>query len=386
MNNLTGNSASEKLILYLDGELDPIQEQELFDQLAADAELQSEMNELISIRETVSNDAEAFTPPLEATQAVFNSVGISNPSSNVVSMPWFTKFGKPVAAALIASLVTTFYLVDFYETKITELENKQNFSPKVEEVSLNMIAKPLEEPTNSNFVNSVNDLRSNIVGDVEQSNDNLDISESSIISAASNNEIIAENEDNTSLVDEYSYNDISELNVEEGSINTLGRYDRSIQRDLLSASKEDNIYVPFYVAFKNSINSSSKSIAGYMPVEQLTVFGQQLSIDLGLQVGTLDIDTDYYAAQGISNPSKLAILPSVRLSYPLYSNFKVDFTTGVGYTTLTDQFMTELMGSLKYTVDLEFLSPSFVLGYETKNINANINKKKNFFLGLELGL
>jgi len=52
MNDLNGETYSEKLSLMLDGELNPAQEVPLFAELASNDELRTEMREAISIKIT----------------------------------------------------------------------------------------------------------------------------------------------------------------------------------------------------------------------------------------------------------------------------------------------------------------------------------------------
>lgn len=109
MGKLNGITASEKLTLMLDGELDPLQEQELMAEIEANPELQEEMDQLISIREAIITDTEAFTPPAAVTSSVFSSIGYMAPasigSSAAVSTitPLVQSFIIPVLSALLIS-------------------------------------------------------------------------------------------------------------------------------------------------------------------------------------------------------------------------------------------------------------------------------------------
>jgi hypothetical protein len=79
MNKITGDSASEKLSMLLDGELSPEQEVPLFSELTLNDELRSEMRDLLSIKNAVRSDSEAFVPSLAATTAVFQKAGYALP-------------------------------------------------------------------------------------------------------------------------------------------------------------------------------------------------------------------------------------------------------------------------------------------------------------------
>jgi hypothetical protein len=72
----------EQIISYLDGELPIEQEDSMFQSLASNEEdSRGTMRELISIRNVIPHDIEAFTPPPAAKDAVFSQLGItSNPA------------------------------------------------------------------------------------------------------------------------------------------------------------------------------------------------------------------------------------------------------------------------------------------------------------------
>lgn len=70
---------SEKLILYLDGELPQDQELELFSLLASSTDLRAEMREGLAIRAAIGGDIDAFTPSTAQTSAVFSGLGFTPP-------------------------------------------------------------------------------------------------------------------------------------------------------------------------------------------------------------------------------------------------------------------------------------------------------------------
>jgi hypothetical protein len=81
MKEYTNMTPSELLTLLLDGELDSSQEATLFAELAKNTELQDELREMLAIRQSVQHDFEAFSPPPDAAQGVFDRVGLDNPSA-----------------------------------------------------------------------------------------------------------------------------------------------------------------------------------------------------------------------------------------------------------------------------------------------------------------
>jgi hypothetical protein len=130
-NNL---NPSELLHQFLDGELDITQEKQLFSELATNEELRTEMRELLAVRETVQNDLEAFTPPPESAGIIFGRVGLNHPVSGstagsaILRRNIFTSLVRrvwvPVAAAVVASLITAWFLTNEYDSRFANLEKK----------------------------------------------------------------------------------------------------------------------------------------------------------------------------------------------------------------------------------------------------------------------
>jgi hypothetical protein len=132
MNNLTGNNSSEMLHLLLDGELAQVQEVPLFSALAANENLRGEMKDLISIRNTVHRDDEAFVPPFAATAAVFQSTGFSLPMAGTALSAGtagggFYGFLKsvwiPILVAGMSSLITYYIVSGNYNDQIASMKS-----------------------------------------------------------------------------------------------------------------------------------------------------------------------------------------------------------------------------------------------------------------------
>jgi hypothetical protein len=72
----------ELITSYLDGELPMEKEDVMFNALASnDDDSRSAMRELISMKNVIPHDHEAFTPPLSAKDAVYSQLGMSNVSN-----------------------------------------------------------------------------------------------------------------------------------------------------------------------------------------------------------------------------------------------------------------------------------------------------------------
>lgn len=79
----------EQLISYLDGELPIEQEDSMFQSLASDEEdARGTMRELISMRNVIPHDIEAFTPPPAAKDAVFSQLGMTSNSTVKEQSSW----------------------------------------------------------------------------------------------------------------------------------------------------------------------------------------------------------------------------------------------------------------------------------------------------------
>lgn len=79
----------EQLISYLDGELPIEQEDSMFQSLASNEEdARGTMRELISMRNVIPHDIEAFTPPPAAKGAVFSQLGMTSNSTVKEQSSW----------------------------------------------------------------------------------------------------------------------------------------------------------------------------------------------------------------------------------------------------------------------------------------------------------
>ena len=65
---------------YLDGELDQLNQDILFSELALNQDLRTEFNKQVKLQVVTQSDMATITPPIEATNAVFASLGFSIPS------------------------------------------------------------------------------------------------------------------------------------------------------------------------------------------------------------------------------------------------------------------------------------------------------------------
>ena len=79
----------ELITSYLDGELPIEKEDAMFSSLASNSEdSRSAMRELVSMRNVIPHDIEAFTPPLGAKDAVFSQLGMTTQSAEKGKSGW----------------------------------------------------------------------------------------------------------------------------------------------------------------------------------------------------------------------------------------------------------------------------------------------------------
>lgn len=94
---------SELILEYIDGTLDGDAEQQLFDELARQPELRSEMRQFIVIGEAVRADREAFLPPRDLENALMAGLGLAPlPGSSISGAAPVAS--APVATGLLAKL------------------------------------------------------------------------------------------------------------------------------------------------------------------------------------------------------------------------------------------------------------------------------------------
>lgn len=78
-------SEFEKINSFVEGELDPSQEQELFNEMATNEVMRSEFKNLLAISAAVKNNRNAFTKNKKSKKAVFAALGLSIPVADAVS-------------------------------------------------------------------------------------------------------------------------------------------------------------------------------------------------------------------------------------------------------------------------------------------------------------
>jgi hypothetical protein len=78
-------SEFEKINSFVEGELDPSQEQELFSEMASNEEMRGEFKNLLAISAAVKNNRKAFAKNKKSKKAVFAALGLSVPVADAVT-------------------------------------------------------------------------------------------------------------------------------------------------------------------------------------------------------------------------------------------------------------------------------------------------------------
>jgi hypothetical protein len=171
MENYTENS-SELLHQMFDGELSPEMDEKLFSDLAQNPEMQTELNDMLKIRETISKDYEAFTPKEESKEAIFAALGFSKIAAEVaatsvgagagVGAGFIAKAWLPISASIVASVVTALIVVGVYENKDVKPSLQKDITSKIQVPisSSSEVAQTIDKKAES-LVNSKNVIVTN---------------------------------------------------------------------------------------------------------------------------------------------------------------------------------------------------------------------------------
>lgn len=177
MNEYT--NPSEMLNLLFDGELDSQMETQLYASLLENEDLRTELRELITIREAVHKDNEAFALPVVATKNVFSELGYQpinfvSQSQNLVSSPWYKKLWNPIVTAIIASILTAlfFWNTDNNLNSARELANANINRKTIETSQINAIPKTIQSFVNEKVSKPIHRRKINFIAKVQTSSDN----------------------------------------------------------------------------------------------------------------------------------------------------------------------------------------------------------------------
>lgn len=201
---------SEQLIQFLDGELPIDQEQNLFDEMALNPDLRSEMRDGLAMRSAISKDVEAFTPTPEQTRDVFTGLGFAPPfagrtgnnRSYVKYIPLLWLF----IGLSIGSGLASWFSKDSFEKKYAVLKNSMqntidDLNEKLEQDRpvMSSVEVPTKEESSTKTKEKVRTVivyRDRIVPMMNFDDDNEAYEENGYNSMV-NNEAVSENDTHT---------------------------------------------------------------------------------------------------------------------------------------------------------------------------------------------
>ncbi len=125
-------SEFEKINSFVEGELDPSQEQELFNEMATNEEMRGEFKNLLAISAAVKNNRNAFTKNKKSKKAVFAMLGLSIPVADAVTGGVATTatgsaigygFKSLLATGVLSAVVTAIILWGIGTSDKNEIQN-----------------------------------------------------------------------------------------------------------------------------------------------------------------------------------------------------------------------------------------------------------------------
>lgn len=139
---------SDMILEYIDGTLDPIGEQSLFDSLASQPELRATLRQFITIGDAVRNDREAFAPPAFVERSLLAGLGLTALGADIAAGTAGAGAGAAgggMIARLVAikgvwSVVTAFVVGAFVAGGSTYLSLRKPVSPTPQPASVSQTA------------------------------------------------------------------------------------------------------------------------------------------------------------------------------------------------------------------------------------------------------
>lgn len=219
MENYSNNTTSEQISMLLDGELDAMQEDQLFRDIADNPEYQREMQQNISIKEAVKKDTEAFSPPADLTSSLFDKLGYANPYGAPKAMPWANFFRKTAAPALVGLLAITSTALIVNNLKSDDNIQLKKVVPIVTSIEDtkskdNLVSDNAENVTEMNIVSNSDGSNINVKDDNEiTSSDNLTNSQTAVVPNQEDKTEDLANPANKNVNIKDNVNDENEINV-----------------------------------------------------------------------------------------------------------------------------------------------------------------------------
>ena len=122
MNEMNEHTNEHLLNGFIDGELNTVEEETLFERLSMNSELRSQLHDVRAIRNTTRNYAVALIPPASLTQATFARLGFTSPVPTGVTtgamtllpasiIQFFKRYWLAIISIIFSSLLTTIIIL-----------------------------------------------------------------------------------------------------------------------------------------------------------------------------------------------------------------------------------------------------------------------------------
>lgn len=338
MKNINEHTTSELLTMMLDGELRGVHEAELFADLANSSELQSQMEHQLAVKEAVKSDVEAFTPPLEATNAIFSQLGYTLPPGvPYLASVWDKIFNRKVAVTAVLLIMGTFAVASYSyfssnDHNDSTLNSQKNVLAIADESNYPSVPTTYD-PVASNLPN--NNIKSIPISSSRSSETFIKENSNQEILHQENNDIVADLSDKR--VEKYN-------NVFANSINTSNYYS-----NLMTFNQVEYLNNSQFEILRSRINYKSYN---------------------GNEINKLRFANSIYF-RGALNSNATAFdggLNNIVIGY--FRNWKENFSFGVEFgkeeitRLFTDDFSNQLISA-----DKNVIWGAITLKYEAKSIN-----------------
>lgn len=201
MNDFYQHTNSELISLLLDGQLDREQEKALYQNISSDSEMQEELQELLSIRESVKKDHEAYNPPAELTNKVFAGLGYSVPFASeaptaAVTAGVFTAGLFKKMLPYVALVVAGFSVIVFNQFRADKtIETADTKAASVLASGVSEVSSLIDESFNSPSDNTIASDNSSNIATANKENKSNFVFSNNHNSNNSNSENISSNAD-----------------------------------------------------------------------------------------------------------------------------------------------------------------------------------------------
>lgn len=252
---------------FVDGTLNSVEEEQLFQMLASNDESRNELKQHLAIKSAVKNDTMAYTPTANSTMKVFSTLGFTAPivgaevnqgvssSSATISSGtkagFWSSFSSPIITGVVSTLATAVVAILLFQPFLNKLDNKinilqkenQQLTKQLENQQINNIPVVTSSSTDSKQTAQKTVLQKPLVKYIYIQRDNKTNEKSEI------NQKPIENEGFTNL-------DLSMSNIVNDKINTINNHKFNLPYDNKFIADIDfsNIYIRQNIGLNMEVN------------------------------------------------------------------------------------------------------------------------------------